>query len=513
MGEPSESTWLSSKELLTISGISRATLNNYIKWGIVPRPRVQKPRHPTPSVKQIGYFPPDVLKVIEEVKRRKREGVSMADIILSMAGTSAAPEANQSPSGPDQRSVPPPPELSARSIPVKDEGLQLSMDKLQIPAYLVNYQFEIEWINEHAEREIFNKKISAIKTSDMRNIFRLFLSWEFNSYVKDTDSIIDFHMRQLRARQPKTYLTTLYAGISEREAGYLSESYDRVTPAPTDFISEANFELERKDGAAGGSYRVYSTLFREGILFIFEPHDRFLKGLEELLSEREQVIRDLLKQRLPTLVPFCVLVGDLQDSVRICAELPPEEYFELINSMWKAMEETFRKYYGIYGKHAGDGFVYYFLRERNSSYIMNSISCAMELKLKMERLSSEWKSRKKWYNELYLNIGLNEGEEYFSAVHASTNIEFTALGDTINYAARLSDLARTGAIYATKNLINKLTDEEKKAFRFGVRRRAQDGETFVENSYSRVMDLVPHDSPKSGKFMDIAALPVTEIIP
>ena len=34
----------------------------------------------------------------------------------------------------------------------------------------------------------------------------------------------------------------------------------------------------------------------------------------------------------------------------------------------------------------------------------------------------------------------------------------------------------------------------------------------IENVFSRVMDLVSPDSPKFSKFMDIATLPVTEVL-
>ena len=59
------------------------------------------------------------------------------------------------------------------------------------------------------------------------------------------------------------------------------------------------------------------------------PAETFL----ELLSRRDQLIRDLFRSRQPVFTPLCVMVADLQDSVKICAELPPEEYFELINQI------------------------------------------------------------------------------------------------------------------------------------------------------------------------------------
>jgi len=77
--------------------------------------------------------------------------------------------------------------------------------------------------------------------------------------------------------------------------------------------------------------------------------------------------------------------------------------------------------------------------------------------------SNEWKIRKKWYNDLHLNIGINEGQEYFSTTApSSTSVEFTALGTLLIYASRLSNLARYGSIITTKNLMNKVDEENKK---------------------------------------------------
>ena len=62
-----------------------------------------------------------------------------------------------------------------------------------------------------------------------------------------------------------------------------------------------------------------------------------------LLARRDLVIRDLLRGRKPYMTPLAVLVADIQSSVKICAELPPEEYFELINQIWGTMEPIFLK--------------------------------------------------------------------------------------------------------------------------------------------------------------------------
>ena len=56
-----EANLLTSKEVLEACGISRATLNNYISCGIVPRPEVLPPEPSDGAAPRIGYFPPKQL--------------------------------------------------------------------------------------------------------------------------------------------------------------------------------------------------------------------------------------------------------------------------------------------------------------------------------------------------------------------------------------------------------------------------------------------------------------------
>jgi hypothetical protein len=60
-------------------------------------------------------------------------------------------------------------------------------------------------------------------------------------------------------------------------------------------------------------------------------------------------------------------------------------------------------------------------------------------------------------------------------------------------------------------LINRLNDEERANVRFGIRKHVQDREVFIENMFSRVIDLMPIEDLRRDKFIDIATLIVTEI--
>lgn len=71
---------ISSKYIIEKSGISRASLNNYIRLGILPRPVVKKGGKDDPETRHLGFFPDSALENIGEVRRLKKEGMSMRDI-------------------------------------------------------------------------------------------------------------------------------------------------------------------------------------------------------------------------------------------------------------------------------------------------------------------------------------------------------------------------------------------------------------------------------------------------
>jgi adenylate cyclase len=511
--------WISSLDIIDKTKISRATLNNYIKMNILPRPHVKKPGEASIRARMLGYFPETVIDIIEQIKEFKKQGYSMDVIIEKLkrpeqtvirGETIVQDESRSDDASAGEKFIHSEQTVSQMMPKETIEPLNLTISDIACPAYLLNNSFEIDWINALAEDMIFQQKIRNHKEPTARNIFRLLTRNTFQNLQKQYD-FFDFHLGFVKEKVAKSDLDKLYEGISLNEAENLKIRYDKIEMRPRQTVNKAFLKLCDHQGTLISNCAYY-MVFREGTLFIHAPVESSAQGIMDLFSCRSRVINDLLRQRMPTLVSFCVLVADLQNSVRICAELPPEEYFELINQMWACVEGSFKQYYGTYGKHTGDGMLYYFLKERDNQYMMNAVSCALEIRENIKKLNMEWKIRRGWLNELYLNIGINEGQEYFGTIPSAPSVEFTALGDSVNYAGRMSDFARYGAIWTTKNLMNKLTVEEKAGIRYGIRRIDQDREIIVENSFIRIMDMITQDNVKNSKFMDIATLAVTEIL-
>ncbi len=392
----------------------------------------------------------------------------------------------------------------------KRERLTLVIDQLPHAAYMVNHKFEVTWFNEQARLEIPGLLSEMPPRTEDRSIFRLLLESGGADISSNSGAMLRLNVALAKERMNLSSIVQPMRGISTARVQILEQMYEESEPVRSSVVVELPVRLE-VDGLTQ-DYAAYSTYFREGILIVIAPREEDSDELRQLLSRRDMVIRTLLAKRLPVLTELVVLVADLQESVKICSELPPDEYFELINKIWETAGDIFRRYYGTYGKHVGDGMVYYFFPQPDSNYIYNAAVCAMDLKIAMARLSKEWQLRKNWLNELYLNTALNEGQEWLGTFQTSTSIEFVVLGDTINHTSRLSDMARYGQVWATKNFMSKLPPEYRNKVQFGIERVGANGQrVMVPSSYSRVSNLVDIESGRYVKLQDIAGLAVAEI--
>jgi class 3 adenylate cyclase/DNA-binding transcriptional MerR regulator len=501
---------ITSKDIISKTGISRATLNNYIKLGILPRPVVGPPRPGDHGVKQIGYFPEEVIVRLDRVKLMKDQGRSMEEISRHFQADQGLNDTPAGSAGAGDDNADSAPQQARPYTRSTDRELRVTICDITSPAYLVGPNYEIEWINRQAEDFVFGKKVQSLVESESRNIFRLFLDRRKSEQADEWMDLTSLHMTVLQKGLSDARLSRLYSSISLQEAALLRDIFNsRVMMTPQQvYRLPVTISLP---GNVRKNYLVHTMTFREGTFFVYLPDEGIGSDLMAMLGQRERVIGELLKRRMPSLLSMCVLFADLQDSMRISAELLPGQYFELINGLWEVSGPVFEKFKGVYGKHVGDGVLYYFLDRPGDDYINNCVNCALDLRDVMFEFSEKWKERKGWDNDLFLNTGINEGQEFFGTIRSADNIEFTALGDTINTAARLSQFAKNGQIWTTKNLVSKLSREDRNKLRFGVHRDNNPANRFVRDSFARVADLIPEENRRYHSYCTIAGLPITEI--
>jgi len=272
MQNTDQNSLISSKEVLLKTGISRATLNNYIRIGIIPKPRVMRPRGQMKGVKKIGYFPWEVVARIERVKRLKKTGLSMGEIASQMqAERLPKPTAD-----PVQATLVAPSESpgNGTSGGLEKMTLHLSVDALSLPAYVLNDRFDVVWANAKAMETVFRCSGQGMEKPISGNVFKWFFSWELHEAVQNWKDLLSLHMAYAKAAKPRQWLSGAFQGISPGEREVLEQIYDRTVPIRQRDIHENHLNFLRRDGATE-SYRIWSMHFREGLLFVYSRYEGF----------------------------------------------------------------------------------------------------------------------------------------------------------------------------------------------------------------------------------------------
>lgn len=525
---------LNSKQLIEITGISRATLNNYVALGILPAPVIRTPGESEGRATRLGYFEDAAAERIKQVQEMKRAGMTMAQIAREFS----TPVSEDAKIGAIASSVTGTPENSGdtrhdsntqaiRSIssdagqgspgklspPALTQNLSFdgTIEDLPGPAYMVNNNFELIWWNNEAQHSFFNHNQDLPGDLGSRNLLKLLFGTESGTDVDRIRELLRPHLAAGKKRLSQQALIKIYSALDSQQLGLLKNLYEEVQAVGKEPMIHYPTMLLDSNGVLA-PHDLYVCFYREGIFFTYSPVVLEDDYLLEFLSKRNQVINELLKKRKPYLTDVTVMVADVQNSIKICSELPAEEYFELINNIWQESAPIFRQFYGTYGKHAGDGMVYYFFPQPDCDYKLNAIQCSLELQKMMKSITQHWQARKGWFSDIFLNIGLNEGQEWFGSYHAGGHVEFTVLGETINYASRISDFARNGSVWATKNMLNQIPQSQREKINFGITRTTHNNESvFVTDTYSSIGSLIDANDHSNEKFKDIEMIPITEI--
>jgi class 3 adenylate cyclase len=129
-----------------------------------------------------------------------------------------------------------------------------------------------------------------------------------------------------------------------------------------------------------------------------------------------------------------VFFVDLEASTRLAATRPPDEVVALLNAYFGVVVEVVTRHGGLINKFQGDAALAVFgAPERLDDPAGQALAAARELS---RRLRSE-------LPQLVAGVGVSAGQVVAGHIGAEQRLEYTVIGDPVNEAARLSDLAKT----------------------------------------------------------------------
>lgn len=168
--------------------------------------------------------------------------------------------------------------------------------------------------------------------------------------------------------------------------------------------------------------------------------------------------------------PAAVLMGDLEASSPLARRLSTAQYFSFGRRLVRAADQCIIDAGGVVGRHAGDGFVAYFLAETAGSESAAARSCVTAARALRDAVVDVAR-RSEIEGDVSARFGLHWGATlYVGRILTAGRSEVTALGDEMNEAARIEACATGGRTLASKALMERLDRADAQALGFDTDR-------------------------------------------
>jgi len=140
-----------------------------------------------------------------------------------------------------------------------------------------------------------------------------------------------------------------------------------------------------------------------------------------------------------------VLFADIRGFTALAEREKPDKIVALLNRYFSAMSEVIFEHGGTLDKYIGDGLMAIFgAPTATKEDALNAVKAAVRMQKRLAKLNEEL--RAEGFSEISIGIGLHTGEALIGYIGSDKRSEYTAIGDTVNLAARLESNAEGGKI-------------------------------------------------------------------
>jgi adenylate cyclase len=140
-----------------------------------------------------------------------------------------------------------------------------------------------------------------------------------------------------------------------------------------------------------------------------------------------------------------ILFADIRSFTAIAERLEAEEVVSMLNQFFDIMVGIIFKNNGVLDKFVGDQLMAIFgliPSKNNNSY--NAIHAAIEMQNATKELMKVWANEDK--DTFEIGIGINTGSAIVGNLGSENRMDYTAIGNSVNVAAKLQQIARGGKI-------------------------------------------------------------------
>ncbi|MCL2012212.1 MAG: FHA domain-containing protein [Cystobacterineae bacterium] len=169
----------------------------------------------------------------------------------------------------------------------------------------------------------------------------------------------------------------------------------------------------------------------------------------------EMVIRGEVKElRQGVSTEVTTLFADIRGFTSLAEEETPEKVVAMLNVFFSAMAEIVFRFEGTLDKFIGDCIMAVWgPPSLHKDDARRALSAALEMQDTIAKLNAQREETQ--LPRLLVGIGVNTGQAIVGYMGSSKRHEFTAVGDAVNVASRLCNLAKGGEILTTSNTLEK----------------------------------------------------------
>ncbi len=154
---------------------------------------------------------------------------------------------------------------------------------------------------------------------------------------------------------------------------------------------------------------------------------------------------------------IAVLFVDIRGFTTMSEVLKPEEVVEILNEYLSLTTQSIFNNKGTLDKFVGDATMAVFNAPLDlDDYIYRAVKTAWDMKAGSEALAEKFEAR--FGRSVAFGIGVNCGDAVVGNIGCEFRMDYTAIGDTVNTAARLESNAKRGQILISQEVYDNVKD-------------------------------------------------------
>jgi class 3 adenylate cyclase/tetratricopeptide (TPR) repeat protein len=145
-----------------------------------------------------------------------------------------------------------------------------------------------------------------------------------------------------------------------------------------------------------------------------------------------------------------VLFADVVNYTYIADKLDPEEVHQIMDGTFRILLDEIHRFEGTVNQFTGDGIMALFgAPVAHEDHAQRACHAALSIQKSIQYYSSRIKDT--WKVDFSMRIGLNSGSVVVGSIGDDLRMDYTAIGDTTNLAARMEGVAEPGMILVSKD--------------------------------------------------------------